>query len=99
MLRDECPNARVFAGMFPFNVVMLPPTHFHQATVAPLYVEEAEGTRAIIAALNAAEVPTLASPNMTGILHGKLLLNLNTAINALSGIPLKQELSQWVRGR
>jgi 2-dehydropantoate 2-reductase len=96
LLREECPQARVFAGMFPFNVVQLPPTHFHQATVAPIFLEDAAATHALVAALTAAEVPTVASANMTGVLHGKLLLNLNNAINALSGLPLRQELGTYV---
>src|SRR5262249_35743508 len=34
------------------------------------------------------------SVNITGVQWGKLLLNLNNAINALSGLPLRDQLAQ-----
>jgi 2-dehydropantoate 2-reductase len=39
------------------------------------------------------------SQDMTGVLWGKLLLNLNNALNALAGIPLQAELAdkRWRR--
>lgn len=98
-LRTSCPALRVFAGMFPFNVVQLPPTHFHQATTSPLMVEDGEPTRALAEALTGAGIPTVPHADIAGVLHGKLLLNLNNAINALSGLPLRTELGQWVRPR
>ena len=41
---------------------------------------------------NAAGLPTQAYGDMRGIQWGKLLVNLNNSINALSGLPLRQQL-------
>jgi len=62
-------------------------------------VEDGEPTRALAEALTGAGIPTVPNADIAGVLHGKLLLNLNNAINALSGLPLRTELGQWVRLR
>lgn len=83
------------AGMVPFNVAELGPGHYHRGTEGALAVQGA-ASDAPLAAVQAA----LARVGMALALHadlrplqwGKLLLNLNNPVNALSGLPLREQL-------
>lgn len=94
VLREALPGRRVLAGMVPFNVVRRPGAHVHQGTSGVLVIEQtpdaAEAT--LLAALVSAGLPARACADMTGILWGKLLLNLNNPVNALAGVPLREQL-------
>src|SRR6185312_3520602 len=48
----------------------------------------------LVEALEKAGLPTQSWPDMRGVQWGKLLVNLNNSINALSGLPLQQQLAQ-----
>jgi 2-dehydropantoate 2-reductase len=93
--------ARVVAGMVPFNVVQTlgkgAPPRFHRATSGTVLI--GAGVAGLREALNADGLAVTESPDMTGVLWGKLLLNLNNALNALAGVPLATELSdkRWRR--
>lgn len=89
----------VLAGMVPFNVVLSDDAglHAHRATAGNIVIE---GDVAMTAAqLAVAGMPVETSADMNAVLWGKLLLNLNNALNALSNLPLAQELSDpdWRR--
>ncbi|MGE0279313.1 MAG: 2-dehydropantoate 2-reductase [Rhizobiaceae bacterium] len=92
-------SRRVVAGMVPFNVALAdrPPLRAHRATDGALIVDQAIPGLAGI--LRVEGLPVTASADMASILWGKLLLNLNNALNALSGLPLAEELSdrRWRR--
>lgn len=94
-------GARVVAGMVPFNIVQsLDPDgapRFHRATSGRLHV--AAGSPGVAAALDVPGLPVLAHPDMAGVAWGKLILNLNNALNALSGLPLREQLAdrRWRR--
>lgn len=92
LLRRRLPNHTVLAGMVGFNAVSMGQAHVHQATSGEIVLErDTADTAAKLA------VPGLAvriSDNMPGVQWGKLLLNLNNAINALSNLPLRDQLSQ-----
>jgi 2-dehydropantoate 2-reductase len=92
VLRTRLPNHQVLAGMVGFNAVSMGQARIHQATSGEIVLErDAADTAAKLA------VPGLtvrASDNMPGVQWGKLLLNLNNAINALSNLPLRDQLSQ-----
>jgi 2-dehydropantoate 2-reductase len=89
----------VLAGMVPFNVTLTdgPPLRAHRATDGALIVDES--LPGLADSLRVEGLPVTTSPDMSGILWGKLLLNLNNALNALSGLPLAAELSdrRWRR--
>ena len=93
-LQSLLPQQKVLAGMVPFNVVNQGRGHFHQGSQGELEVQQAEHLEAISASFEQAELPLIQHPNMQAVLWAKLILNLNNAINALSGLPLKTELSQ-----
>jgi 2-dehydropantoate 2-reductase len=95
-LRAALGDRVVLAGMVPFNVLRRGGAHLHQGTSGRLAVARAADGRhaALIDALARAGLPADAHDDMSGVLWGKLLLNLNNAVNALSGLPLRDELAQ-----
>lgn len=97
VLRSALSGVDVRAGMVPFNVVGDGQGRYHKATGGAIVIEA--GPRNLTGLLN---VPGLVFEDCTDIqpvLWGKLLVNLNNALNALSGMPLKAQLMQrgWRR--
>ncbi|PQA31199.1 2-dehydropantoate 2-reductase [Amnimonas aquatica] len=94
VLARELPEQVVLAGMVPFNVAHQGHGHFHQGSEGELDVAAHPGLAAWLPAFARAGLPVMPRGNMEAVLWGKLLLNLNNPVNALSGLPLKAELSQ-----
>lgn len=94
VLRERLGGRSVLGAMVPFNVVVPGAGHFHRATSGDIIVERSE-TR-VVAQLSVPGLAVRETDNIEGVLWGKLLLNLNNALNALSGLPLRDELSQRV---
>jgi 2-dehydropantoate 2-reductase len=92
-LRDLLPRVTVLAGMVPFNVLARGEGRFHQGSGGALAVEDHPALDRLAPAFAAAGLPLARHADMRAVQWGKLLLNLNNAINALSGQPLAQELS------
>lgn len=90
MLRAVMPARRVLGAMVPFNVLRSGAGRFHQGTSGRIAIEN--GGAAIAHALVKAGVPARAVDDIDGILWGKLLVNLNNAVNALAGVPIQQML-------
>jgi 2-dehydropantoate 2-reductase len=86
----------VLPGMVPFNVLRRGDAHLHQGTSGILALQALSDGRhkPLVEALEKAGLPTHAFDDMRGIQWGKLLVNLNNSINALSGLPLQQQLAQ-----
>jgi 2-dehydropantoate 2-reductase len=99
ILRDALPGHPVLAGMVPFNVLQRIPGDFHQGSGGELMVEAHEALAAFLPVFEASGLPLMARSDMPAVLSAKLLLNLNNALNALSNLPLKEQLSQrdWRR--
>ncbi|HEX2894118.1 MAG TPA: 2-dehydropantoate 2-reductase [Marmoricola sp.] len=93
ILDSALGGARTLAGMVPFNVVHLGAGTFHQGSEGDLEVTDDPRLAPYEAAFAAAGLPLTLRDDMTAVLWAKLLLNLNNPINALSGLPLKEELS------
>jgi 2-dehydropantoate 2-reductase len=92
VLRERLSGRRVLAGMVPFNVIALGKGRFHRATSGDILIEQDEaGTAAQLSVPGLTIRPT---DNIAGVQWGKLLLNLNNALNALSNLPLKEQLAQ-----
>jgi 2-dehydropantoate 2-reductase len=97
VLRQRLAGRRVLAGMVPFNVIPAGAGRFHRSTSGDIVIEQdAAGTAAQLS------VPGLkmrATSDIAGVQWGKLLVNLNNALNALSDLPLRQQLAQraWRR--
>ena len=92
VLRNRLPGRRVLGGMVPFNVIALGEGRFHRATSGDIVIEQDEAVTA-----QKLSVPGLTirpTDNIEGVLWGKLLLNLNNALNALADLPLRRQLAQ-----
>jgi 2-dehydropantoate 2-reductase len=97
VLRQRLPGRRVLAGMVPFNVVARGKGRFHRATSGDIVIERDDvGTAGQLSVPGLKMRPT---PDIAGVQWGKLLVNLNNALNALGGLPLRQQLAQrsWRR--
>ncbi|WP_026075932.1 2-dehydropantoate 2-reductase [Noviherbaspirillum massiliense] len=93
-LRARLPGWTVAAGMVPFNVVQMEEGRFHRGTEGELMVEATPGIDRWRASFEAAHLPLVERSDFAAVQWGKLLLNLNNPVNALSDLPLKTELSQ-----
>ena len=92
LLRQRLQGRIVLAAMVPFNVIAIGEGRFHRATSGDVVVEHDEADTA--AMLSAPGMTVRASADIIGVQWGKLLVNLNNAINALSGLPLREQLAQ-----
>jgi 2-dehydropantoate 2-reductase len=97
MLRARLPGRRVMAGMVPFNVVSFGEAKFHRASSGDIVIERDDADTAGL--LSVPGLRLRGSANIEGVQWGKLLINLNNALNALAGVPLRQQLAQrpWRR--
>jgi 2-dehydropantoate 2-reductase len=97
VLRERLPGRRVLGGMVPYNVIALGDGRFHRATSGDIVIErDAAQTGEALSVPGLMLRPT---DDIAGVQWGKLLLNLNNALNALAGLPLRQQLGQrpWRR--
>ncbi|MDC3378683.1 2-dehydropantoate 2-reductase [Planctomycetota bacterium] len=92
VLRAALPEHTIVPGMVPFNVLRKPNACFHQGTGLPLVLADSAPPK-LVAALRMGGLPPVLHGDLQGVLWGKLLLNLNNAVNALSGRPLLEQLA------
>lgn len=93
-LRRMLPRQQVVQAMVPYNVVRLGPGRWHRATWGELTAADHEATRDLAARIGDRPGRLLIAKDMQGVAWGKLLFNLNNAINALSGTTYLAELKQ-----
>src|ERR1700678_3619670 len=92
VLRARLPGRTVLAAMVPFNVIAAGEGRFHRATSGDIVIErDAADTAAQLSVPGLVMRPT---DDIAGVQWGKLLVNLNNAINALSGLPLREHLAR-----
>ncbi|HEV7308966.1 2-dehydropantoate 2-reductase [Ensifer sp.] len=91
-LKRVLPSAKVLRGMVPFNVTMPGPAHLHRATEGEIVVEDDPAMVSIAPFFRAGGLPLQLRHDMEAVQWAKLLMNLNNAVNALSGLPLRQQL-------
>jgi len=92
VLREAMPDHDVLAGMVPFNVLSMGEGHFHRATSGDILLEKDDARTAKW--LSTPELVFRGVDDIEGVQWGKLLVNLNNALNALSGLPLRDQLAQ-----
>ncbi|RPE31327.1 2-dehydropantoate 2-reductase [Acinetobacter sp. BIGb0102] len=93
ILKQILPNQTILAGMVPFNVAALGNGGFHQGTEGELYIKQNDALYELMNAFKTAGLELKLEPDMKAVQWAKLILNLNNAVNALSQLPLKQQLS------
>jgi 2-dehydropantoate 2-reductase len=94
LARTQAPSLTVLAGMVPFNVVELAPGHYHCGVGGTLAIQDHAALHAWLPVFAAAGVPFTLHADLVSVQWGKLLLNLNNPVNALSGLPLRAQLLQ-----
>ncbi len=97
VLKDILPGYDVRAGMVPFNVVPTDPGTYHRATSGDIVIEG--GPDGLATRLSSPDLPVSESDRIEAVQWGKLVINLNNALNALSGLTLVDQLTDrnWRR--
>ena len=95
VLRRELGDwMNVARGLVPYNVAYLGGGRFHKGVAGELFAEDRADTRALSEAIGGGPAALRLSTDMAGLAWGKLLINLNNAVNALSGRTLIEELQE-----
>ncbi len=84
----------VVRGMVPYNVAHLGNGRFHKGVAGVLYAYDRPETRELANAIGNSPAALNVSGVMLGVAWGKLLINLNNAVNALSGRTLIEQLGK-----
>jgi 2-dehydropantoate 2-reductase len=92
VLKAHLGRHTVLAGMVPFNVVAMGEGRFHRSTSGDIILEKDDAATA--ERLSVPDLRLRSSADIAGIQWGKLLVNLNNALNALSNLPLREQLSR-----
>lgn len=90
--RAALPGHPVLAGLVPFNVVWRGPAHVHRSRLGAVVAEPHPVLAPLVTATAQTGAPLKCIPNIAQAQWQKLFLNLNNPINALSGVPLIQQL-------
>lgn len=91
---QAAPALRVLAGMVPYNIAELAPGHYHRGTTGQLAAQDDPALRALQGDFERAGLALRLHADLRAVQWGKLLLNLNNPVNALSGLPLRAELME-----
>jgi 2-dehydropantoate 2-reductase len=97
VLRSTLAGMDVLGGIVEFNVIHKAGGHFHRGTSGRVVIEV--GREDLDALLAVPHLSIATAGDLTRLQWGKLLLNLNNALNALSGLPLRAQLQdrEWRR--
>lgn len=93
-LRRLLPGLEIVQAIVAFNVARLGKGRWHKGTSGDLIAARCDVTRALAGRLGDRPGRLILSDDMAGAAWGKLLINLNNAVNALSGRTLLEELSE-----
>ena len=90
--QQAAPALSMVPGMVPFNVAELGPGHFHRGTSGQLAAGFHPQLERLAQLFDRAGLPLALYTDLRPVQLGKLLLNLNNPVNALSGLPLREQL-------
>lgn len=82
----------VARGMVPFNVAYLGEGRFHKGVAGSLWADRRSVTQSLSEQAGVGPAALKLSDDMLALAWAKLLINLNNAVNALSGKTLRDEL-------
>lgn len=94
-IRQAAPMMDALAGMVPYNVGMRSPNHVHRGVNGAIAMQRSPVTELISPVFDVAGLPNRLHDDMVNVQWGKLLINLNNPVNALSNLPLLDELQDW----
>jgi len=95
ILQSQLPNHQLVKAMVPFNILSSGNGWFHCGTEGNLAIEAKDDQyHNLIRAFEKAGLPFTVYPDISGVQWGKLIMNLNNAVNALCGEPLLAQLNK-----
>ncbi|KAI9097054.1 ketopantoate reductase PanE/ApbA C terminal-domain-containing protein [Phlyctochytrium arcticum] len=83
----------VVEGMWPFNVIEPTPGTFIKGSAGDVVLELSSKSTQLANIMTQCGIQTRTDDDMRGLTYGKLIMNLHNAISALTGLPIRQELS------
>ncbi|WP_286266520.1 2-dehydropantoate 2-reductase [Thalassotalea atypica] len=94
-IKEHFTKNNIVCGVVGFNSLEVETNHYHRGTAGEVIIEDLNlpVINKLINILNQVNIETELTQQIDAIRWGKLLLNLNNVVNALSGVPLKEELS------
>lgn len=93
LISQYLPNP-LFQLIVPFNVVLSEDGLYQQTSAGQLICQRHHCLQPLQQALHKVGVLLKTAEDMRPVVYGKLLLNLNNALNAVSDLPLRQQLQQ-----
>ncbi len=94
MERELGARFEIVRGMVPYNIAYLGEGRFHKGVAGSLWAEDRPAVRDLADRIGAGPASLRLSGDMLGLAWGKLINNLNNAVNALSGRTLIEQLGQ-----
>jgi 2-dehydropantoate 2-reductase len=91
-VQHQLPNNAVWQGITPFNILSLDNARFHRGTEGTFVLHRTWITEQLAEQLGAIGFPCELHRDMKPQIYGKLLLNLNNALNAVADQPIKTQL-------
>lgn len=91
-IQQQLPPERIKQGITPFNVLSRENAQFHRGTNGSIVLQQTPESAEIKSQLEHLGFPCELHCDMKPVVYGKLLLNLNNAINAISDLPLKTQM-------
>lgn len=86
------PGLTMRPGVVAFNAAALAPGRYHRGTSGALAAQDHPALRSWQPVFAAAGLPLALHADLRPLQWGKLLMNLNNPVNALSGLPLRAQL-------
>jgi len=88
------PDRKCYQGITPFNVLQLANARFHKGTEGQFIWPRCQHTQQISHAMLQRGLSCQLHDDMAAVINGKLLLNLNNALNAICDLPIQAQLKQ-----
>ncbi|MET3860524.1 2-dehydropantoate 2-reductase [Dietzia sp. 2505] len=92
LIREGVDSTQVIAGVIPFNVARTGPATYRRTSTGEIRIAEHPLATPLLRVMEEADLRVRATDDIQAVLHGKVLLNMNNAVQALSGLPLRTEL-------
>ncbi|MCT1514125.1 2-dehydropantoate 2-reductase [Dietzia cercidiphylli] len=92
LIREGVDDTPVIAGIIPFNVARTGPATYRRTSTGEIRIAEHPLAAPLVRVMEEADLRVRATDDIQAVLHGKVLLNMNNAVQALSGLPLRTEL-------
>lgn len=93
-LLNQNPELNLVQGIVAFNVAQQSNAGFHRGTDGAIHIQQHSALEPLCDAFNHQGIPCQLETDIESVIWGKLLLNLNNAINAIADIPLKTQIEQ-----